>query len=123
MAMTLEMLVARVETLEKQYALLIKERDAKTKKEEKEDKEAKKETKKEKKAKKSKDDTSSDDEGKPKKKRGTNGYILFSNANRKCGMPRQRRQTRLIRVITMCAHVIIISQKYQKKIFFFERFL
>ena len=82
MAMTLEMLVARVETLEKQYALLIKERDAKTKKEEKEDKEAKKEAKKEKKAKKSKDDTSSDDEGKPKKKRGTNGYILFSNANR-----------------------------------------
>jgi hypothetical protein len=79
MAMTLEMLVARVETLEKQYALLIKERDAKTKKEEKEDK---KEAKKEKKAKKSKDDTSSDDEGKPKKKRGTNGYILFSNANR-----------------------------------------
>ena len=80
MSITIEMLVVRVETLEKQYALLIKEQETKTKKEEKDDKEAKKEAKK--KAKKTKGDTSSDDEDKPKKKRGTNGYILFSNANR-----------------------------------------
>jgi len=70
MSTTIDMLVARVETLEKQVAMLLKKDtvevvDAKPKK-----------------AKKSKDEPSSEDEDKPKKKRGTNGYILFSNANR-----------------------------------------
>ena len=71
---TITMLVARIETLEKQMALLLKDTndDVKTKKEPK-SKESKK---------KAKDETSSDDEDKPKKKRGPNGYILFSNANR-----------------------------------------
>ena len=92
MSTTIDMLVARVETLEKQLALLLKNtpsEDTKTKKQSK----AKKpkddivsddevEVKKPKKAKKSKDEPSSDDEDKPKKKRGTNGYILFSNAHR-----------------------------------------
>jgi hypothetical protein len=74
------MLVARVETLEKQLAILLKDtkvpnNDVKTKKEpkSKESKESKK---------KAKDETSSDDEDKPKKKRGPNGYILFSNEKR-----------------------------------------
>jgi hypothetical protein len=68
------MLVARIETLEKQLALLLKvpNDDVKTKKEPK-SKESKK---------KAKDETSSDDEDKPKKKRGPNGYILFSNEKR-----------------------------------------
>jgi hypothetical protein len=71
------MLVDRIETLEKQMALLLKDTkgpndDVKTKKEPK-SKESKKKVK---------DETSSDDEDKPKKKRGPNGYILFSNANR-----------------------------------------
>jgi len=88
---TIDMLVARVETLEKQLALLLKAPcdDVKTKKEPKSKKskvdvcdEVEVEVKKPKKAKKSKDEPSSDDEDKPKKKRGTNGYILFSNANR-----------------------------------------
>jgi len=77
---TIDMLVARVETLEKQLALLLKDtkvpnNDVKTKKEpkSKESKESKK---------KAKDETSSDDEDKPKKKRGPNGYILFSNEKR-----------------------------------------
>jgi hypothetical protein len=76
------MLVARVETLEKQLALILK-KDAvevevkKSKKEPKEPKEPKA-----KKTKKSTEESSSDEEEKPKKKRGTNGYILFSNANR-----------------------------------------
>ena len=65
MAMTLEILAQRVETLEKQLELALKNNNLKEKK-----------PKKEKKAK----DESSDDE-KPKKKR-TSGYILFSNANR-----------------------------------------
>jgi hypothetical protein len=71
---TITMLVARIETLEKQMALLLKDTndDVKTKKEPK-SKESKK---------KAKDETSSDDEDKPKKKRGPNGYILFSNAKR-----------------------------------------
>jgi hypothetical protein len=106
--MTIEMLVARIETLETQIGSLFKEQGAKDNKAKKssievlEDPEvvvAKKKTKKEsknsdsevlgetevvaiKKVKKVKNDTSSDDEGKPKKKKGTNGYILFSNANR-----------------------------------------
>ena len=115
MSMTIEMLVARIETLETQIASLFKEQGTQDKKAKKEAKKsndevledpevvvAKKKTKKEskntdtevlddtevvvvkkvKKAKKVKDDTSSDDEDKPKKKKGTNGYILFSNANR-----------------------------------------
>ena len=71
---TITMLVARIETLEKQMALLVKvpNDDVKTKKEPK-SKESKK---------KAKDETSSDDEDKPKKKRGPNGYILFSNEKR-----------------------------------------
>jgi len=92
MSTTIDMLAMRVETLEKQLALLLKDTPSegiKTKKESK----AKKpkdeiasddevEVKKSKKSKKSKDEPSSDDEDKPKKKRGTNGYIVFSNANR-----------------------------------------
>jgi len=71
---TIAMLVERVETLEKQMALLLKlpNDDVKTKKEPK-SKDSKK---------KAKDETSSDDEDKPKKKRGPNGYILFSNTKR-----------------------------------------
>lgn len=109
-SMTIEMLIARVESLEAQVVLLLKkgqdvpksddevsggDQEVVSKKEKKEKKEkkakksddevsggdqevvSKKTTKK-----KSKDETSSDDEDKPKKKRGTNGYILFSNANR-----------------------------------------
>ena len=74
MSMTNEMmLIARVETLEKQVALLLKG--------EKVEVEVKK-TKKEPKVKKSKDESSSDDEDKPKKKRGANGYIVFSKSVR-----------------------------------------
>jgi len=75
------MLVARVETLEKQLALILKDQ-VKTKKEPKEPKEPKESKKEAKKTKKSTEESSSDEEEKPKKKRGTNGYILFSNANR-----------------------------------------
>jgi hypothetical protein len=75
------MLAMRVETLEKQLALILKDQ-VKTKKEPKEPKEAKEPKKETKKTKKSTEDPSSDEEEKPKKKRGTNGYILFSNANR-----------------------------------------
>ena len=94
MSTTIDMLVARVETLEKQVAMLLKKDavevvDAKPKKAKKskdesssDDEVVKTETKTPKKAKKSKDEPSSEDEDKPKKKRGTNGYILFSNANR-----------------------------------------
>ena len=67
------MLLARVETLEKQVAMLLKG--------EKVEVEVKK-TKKEPKVKKSKDESSSDDEDKPKKKRGANGYIVFSKSVR-----------------------------------------
>ena len=99
MATPIVLLAVRIDTLEKQIALILQERkvasddkDKKAKKEKKE-KKAKKDDdevsggdqevvskKKTKKAK--KDETSSDDEDKPKKKRGPNGYILFSNANR-----------------------------------------
>ena len=68
--MTLELLVARVETLEKQMAVLMKDTP------EKKDKKGKKE-KKEKKGK--KEDKSDDDE--PKKKR-VSGYNMFVKANR-----------------------------------------
>jgi hypothetical protein len=104
MSMTIEMVVARVEALEKQFAFLLQQTktDAdstktkasknssdvsvdgskkKTKKEVSSDDEvevvkAKKEPKKAKK------EVASDDDDKPKKKRGPSGYILFSNANR-----------------------------------------
>lgn len=99
MSMTIEMLSMRVDTLEKQIAALLKSDIAKVnvdvevdvdkvKKAKKPNKskdgdssdeevvEVKKKTKKEKK------ESSSDDEDKPKTKRGPNGYILFSNANR-----------------------------------------
>ena len=83
MSTTIDMLVARVETLEKQLAMLLKDQvvdDKKSKKSKDTDEVVKvKETKK---SKKSKDEPSSEDEDKPKKKRGPNGYILFSNANR-----------------------------------------
>jgi len=92
---------ARVEVLEKQLACILKSKDetpdseVEVKKPKKEPKTKKskddtsddevevevKKSKKEPKTKKSKDDTS-DDEDKPKKKRGPNGYILFSNGNR-----------------------------------------
>mgnify|MGYP000624942459 CR=1 FL=1 len=81
MSTTIDMLAMRVDTLEKQLALILKEQ-VKTKKEPKEPKEAKEPKKETKKTKKSTEDPSSDEEEKPKKKRGTNGYILFSNANR-----------------------------------------
>ena len=99
MSMTIEMLTMRVETIEKQIALFLKSdntsadvevdvavdkvKKAKKPKKTKDDAssdeevvETKKKTKKEKK------ESSSDDDDKPKTKRGPNGYILFSNANR-----------------------------------------
>ena len=86
---TIEMLVARVETLEKQVAMLLKKDNVEVVKEPKKAKKSKDESssddevvKTPKKTKKTKDEPSSEDEDKPKKKRGTNGYILFSNANR-----------------------------------------
>ena len=92
MSTTIEMLVARVETLEKQLAMLLKEPVVDVKKSKKAAKSDSKtdvssddevvKVKEPKKSKKSKDEPSSDDEDKPKKKRGPNGYILFSNANR-----------------------------------------
>ncbi len=88
MSTTIDMLVVRVETLEKQLALLLKEKKGKKSKDEtsgddevvvekKEDKKAPKKA-----SKKEVKEVVSDDEDKPKKKRGTNGYIMFSNANR-----------------------------------------
>ena len=81
MSMTIEMLTNRVENLEKQLALILKQGNSevevkKAKKEPKEPKEPKA-----KKEKKSKTD-SSDEEVEVKKKRGTNGYILFSKSVR-----------------------------------------
>jgi len=84
---TIDMLVARVETLEKQLALLLKEKKGKKSKDETsgddevvvEKKTPKKAPKKEVKEVK---EVVSDDDDKPKKKRGPNGYILFSNAHR-----------------------------------------
>jgi hypothetical protein len=88
MSTTIDMLVVRVETLEKQLALLLKEKKGKKSKDETsgddevvvEKKEDKKTPKKA--SKKEVKEVVSDDEDKPKKKRGTNGYIMFSNANR-----------------------------------------
>jgi len=89
MSMTIEMIAMRVDALEKQLALILKEKKSKKIKEEpssdeeevivdkKEDKKKEKKDKKDKKK-----DSSSEDEDKQKKKRGTNGYIMFSNANR-----------------------------------------
>jgi hypothetical protein len=85
MSTTIDMLAMRVETLEKQLALLLKEKKGKKSKDEtsgddevvvekKEDKKTPKKT--------TKKEVVSEDEDKPKKKRGTNGYIMFSNANR-----------------------------------------
>jgi hypothetical protein len=88
MSMTIEMIAMRVDTLEKQLALILKEKKSKKIKEEPSsdeeevivDKKKEKKDKKDKKEKKK--DSSSEDEDKQKKKRGTNGYIMFSNANR-----------------------------------------
>ena len=82
--MTIEMLAMRVENLEKQLALVLKQGNSdvevkKTKKDPKEPKEPKEP--KAKKEKKSKGD-SSDEEVEVKKKRGTNGYILYSKSVR-----------------------------------------
>ena len=81
MATPIVLLAVRIETLEKQLALILQEQKVASDDKDKKAKKEKKE-KKEKKTKKAKDETSSDDEDKPKKKRGPNGYILFSNANR-----------------------------------------
>ena len=88
--MTIDMLAMRVETLEKQLALLLKEKKGKKSKDETsgddevvvEKKTPKKASKKEVKEAKEVKEVVSDDEDKPKKKRGPNGYILFSNAHR-----------------------------------------
>ena len=72
--MTLELLVARVETLEKQMAVLMKDTPQKTEKSEKSDK-------KDKKGKKGKKEDKSDDDDEPKKKR-VSGYNMFVKANR-----------------------------------------
>ena len=79
---TIQMLEARVETLEKQLAMLLKDQVVDVKKSKKSKDTDEVVVKEPKKSKKSKDEPSSEDEDKPNKKRGTNGYILFSNANR-----------------------------------------
>ena len=79
MATPIVLLAMRIETLEKQIALILQEQKVAS---DDKDKKAKKEKKETKKTKKAKDETSSDDEDKPKKKKGPNGYILFSNDNR-----------------------------------------
>ena len=82
MSTTIQMLEARVETLEKQLAMLLKDQVVDVKKSKKSKDTDEVVVKEPKKSKKSKDEPSSEDEDKPKKKRGTNGYILFSNAKR-----------------------------------------
>jgi hypothetical protein len=112
MMMTNEMLSARVETLEKQVASLLKDfkgsnnrvdalekqladllktevpqevvkpKSKKTKDDTSDDELEVKKPKKEPKGPKLKKETTSDDEDKPKKKRGTTGYILFSKSVR-----------------------------------------
>ena len=88
MSITIEMLTARIETLEKQIAIVLKDTGVpievkkvkKSKGEPASDDEVEvKKTKKETKAKK---EVSSEDEDKPKKKRGTNGYLAFSKSVR-----------------------------------------
>jgi len=70
MSATIQMLSMRIETLEKQIALLLNEQKVDIKE------------KKKKKEKKSQHESSSIDEEEPKTKRGSNGYILFCQANR-----------------------------------------
>ena len=107
MSMTIETLVARVEALEKQFALILKQgvsdvepvksKISKSPVVDEEVEKSKKKTKKvvsggddddvevvksKKETKKAKKEASSDDEDKPKKKRGPSGYIMFSNSNR-----------------------------------------
>ena len=103
MSMTIETLVARVEALEKQFALILKQGisdvepvKSKSPVVDEEVEKSKKKTKKvvsggddevevvksKKETKKTKKEASSDDEDKPKKKRGPSGYIMFSNSNR-----------------------------------------
>ena len=106
MSMTIETLVARVEALEKQFALILKQgvsdvepvksKISKGPVVDEEVEKSKKKTKKvvsggddevevvksKKETKKAKKEASSDDEDKPKKKRGPSGYIMFSNSNR-----------------------------------------
>ena len=82
MSTTIQMLEARVETLEKQLAMLLKDQVVDVKKSKKSKDTDEVVVKEPKKSKKSKDEPSSEDEDKPKKKRGPNGYILFSNAKR-----------------------------------------
>ena len=77
MATPIVLLAMRIETLEKQLALILQEQKVASDDKDKKTKKEKKTTKKTK-----KDETSSDDEDKPKKKKGPNGYILFSNDNR-----------------------------------------
>ncbi len=88
MSITIEMLTVRIETLEKQIAIVLKDTGVpievkKVKKSNGEpasdDEVEVKKTKKETKAKK---EVSSEDEDKPKKKRGTNGYLAFSKSVR-----------------------------------------
>ena len=80
MSMTIETLVVRVEALEKQLALILKQgvsdvvEPVKSKKSKKEDTKTKKSKK--------TDEPSSEDEEKPKKKRGPSGYIMFSKSVR-----------------------------------------
>ena len=87
MSTTNDMIVARLDTMEKENAALkvriaeLEKQVASFTKQGNSEVEVKK-SKKEPKTKKSKEETSSDDEDKPKKKRGANGYILFSNENR-----------------------------------------
>ena len=91
MSTTNDMIVARLETMEKEMnkenaALKVRiaeleKQVASFTKQGNSEVEVKK-SKKEPKTKKSKEETSSDDEDTPKKKRGANGYILFSNENR-----------------------------------------
>ena len=85
--MTNDMIVARFETMEKEMnkdkvrIAELEKQVASFTKQGNSDVEVKK-SKKEPKTKKSKDESSSDDEDKPKKKRGANGYIVFSKSVR-----------------------------------------
>ena len=78
----IEKTIVRLDTIEKQIALLLKDQVGDVKKSKKSKDTEEVVVKEPKKSKKSKTDSSSDDEDKPKKKHGTNGYILFSSANR-----------------------------------------
>jgi HMG (high mobility group) box len=87
MSITIEMLTARIETLEKQIAIVLKDTGVpievkKVKKSKGESSDDEVEVKKTKKEPKAKKEVSSEDEDKPKKKRGTNGYLAFSKSVR-----------------------------------------